>query len=102
LLAARYQTSLLRESLQKASPVYNDVVRIEGMIDEANVEVRGLIGEYRKPLTEHRYADTIQNVIDDFNHDSHIEVFFQLDNPNIRFTAREDSVVERIVGEALV
>jgi len=102
LLAARYQTSLLRESLQKTAPIYNDVVRIEGMIDEANGEVRGLIGEYRKPLSEHRYTDTIQKLIDDFNRDSPIEVFFQLDNPNIRFTAREDSVIERIVGEALV
>lgn len=102
LLAARYQTSLLRETLQKTTPVYNDLVRIENMIDEANVEVRGLIGEYRKPLTEHRYTDTIQNVIDEFNRDSPIEVFFQLDNPNIRFTAREDSVIERIVRESLV
>lgn len=102
LLAARYQISLLRESLQTATPIHSDVVRIEGMIDEANVEVRGLIGEFRKPLSEHRHADTIQKVIDECNSESDIEVFFQLNNPNIRFTAREDSVVERIVSEALV
>ena len=104
LLAARYQTSLLRETMlgSSAASLYNDVVRIEGMIDEANVEVRGLIGEYRKPLSEHRYADTIKNTIDNFNRSSPIEVFFQLNNPDIRFTAREHSVIERIVSEALV
>lgn len=104
LLATRLHINMLRQSVDKQTnqSMYEDILHIEGMIDEANAEVRGLIGEYRKPLSEHRYADTIQKIIDDFNQTSPIEVFFQLDNPGIRFTAREDSVIDRIVTEALV
>lgn len=104
LLAARYQVSMLCDSLSNDSATSHcaDASRIQAMIDEANEEVRGLIGEFRKPLTEHRYAGAIQKTIDDFNRSSQIEVFFQLDNPGIRFTAREDAVIERIVSEALV
>jgi len=78
-----------------------ELERIQGTINEANTELRGLIGEYRKPLSEHRHADQINQLIDDFNQSSAIEVFFQLDDPRIVFTAREDTVVQRIVGEAL-
>jgi len=79
----------------------SDLQKIEGMIGEANAELRSLIGEYRKPLEEHRSATQIAKLIDDFNSTSSIDVFFQLDDPRIMFTAREDTVVQRIIGEAL-
>jgi len=106
LLATGYKVKMLRESLSSDSgdPAVSalaDVKRIEEMINEANAEVRSLIGEYRKPLSEHRYANAIRKIIQDFNHTSDIEVFFQLDNPGILFTAREDTVVQRVIGEAL-
>lgn len=107
LLAARYQASMLRESLNSeqapAFPVISDAVsRIEGSIGAANQEVRGLIHEYRRPLAEHRYADSIEETIDRFRGASDLQVFFQTDDTLISFTPREESVVQRIIAEALV
>lgn len=103
LLATRYHLTLLRESIKEpeSSEFYSKVIRIEGMIGEANEEVRGLIREVRKPLSAHRYADSLEATIDLFRKSSGMQVFFQLDNPQIRFTPREDSVLQRIVAEAL-
>ena len=103
LLAIRYQTTLLSEKLKKESHqhIYNDVVKISGSIEEANEEIRGLIREYRNPLSEHRYADSLQVVIDEFSSESDIPIFFQSDDPQIRFTPREESVLQRVISEAL-
>lgn len=103
LLAVRYQTTLLSEKLKSSddNSTYQDVLKIEGTIEEANEAVRGLIREYRNPLSEHRYADSLQVVIDEFSKSSGISVFFQSDDPQISFTPREESSLQRIIGEAL-
>jgi len=103
LLAVRYQATLLGEKLKSHSEVdaYNDVLKITGSIEEANAEIRGLIRQNRSPLTEHRYADSLQMTIDQFSQTSGIAVFFQSDDPHIQFTPREESVLQRIIGEAL-
>lgn len=104
LLATRYHMTMLREAaLNSVEPgVYEDIVHIEGMIGEANEEVRSLIQEYRKPLSSDRGTDSLQSTIDQFRESSGMQVFFQSDSPHIRFTPREDAVVQRIVGEALM
>jgi len=103
LLAVRYQTTLLSEKLKSRNNVdyYQDVLKISGAIEEANEQVRGLIREYRNPLSEHRYAESLRVAIDRFSQASGLSVFFQSDDPQIRFTPREESVLQRIIGEAL-
>ena len=103
LVAMRYQTTLLSEKLKlkNEEDTYQDVLKINASIEEANEEVRGLIREYRRPLTEHRYADSLQVAIDQFSKTSGVAVFFQSDDPQIRFTPREESALQRIIGEAL-
>ena len=111
LLAARYKASLLRDSFAVASTDDNtsaytadwldEVTRLEATIGEANQEVRELIREYRSPLSEHRSVDSIQLAIEQFRTTSGMPVFFQCDSPNLRFTPREESVVQRIILEAL-
>ncbi|MEE9333131.1 MAG: sensor histidine kinase [Granulosicoccaceae bacterium] len=103
LLAVRYQTTLLSEKLAShtGDGAYQDALKINRSIEEANQEVRGLIRENRNPLAEHRYADSLQEVIDQFSHTSGITVFFQSEDSQIRFTPREESVLHRIIGEAL-
>lgn len=103
LLAMRYQTTLLGEKLKKKNDTetYQDALKIIGSIEEANEEVRGLIREYRNPLAEHRHADSLQELIDQFSQTIGIEVFFQSDDAKIRFTPREEATLHRILGEAL-
>jgi len=102
LLALRYQATLLSEKLKtQNNDAYQDVLKINASLEEANQEVRGLIREYRIPLTEHRSADSLQAVIDQFSKTSGVTVFFQSDDPQICFTPREESALQRIVGEVL-
>lgn len=103
LLAVRYQATLLSEKIETQSDrqLKQDILKIRGTIEEANEEIRGLIREYRYPLSEHRYADSLQLEIELFNQSTSTPVFFQSDDPQIRFTPREESVVRRIVGESL-
>jgi len=103
LLAVRYQTTLLGEKLKANADLesYGDVQKITNSIEEANEEIRGLIRQNRSPLSEHRYADSLQETIDQFSQSSGLPVFFQSDDPHIRFIPREESVLQRIIGEAL-
>ena len=103
LLAVRYQATLLSEKIeaQHDTQLHQDIVKIRNTIEEANEEIRGLIREYRYPLSEHRYADSLQLEIEQFNQSTDMPVFFQSDDAQIRFTPREESVVRRIIGEAL-
>lgn len=103
LLAARYKATVLQETLAEAgSPKWSEEVeKIAGAIGEANYEIRELIREYRSPLADHRSVDSIQLSIEQFRKSSGLQVFFQSENPLLRFTPREESVVQRVIGEAL-
>ena len=104
LLASKYQLRMLRETLENdpASVVLKDIRRLESTIDEANVEVRDLIGQTRQPTYDQVYVDSISSMIDEFNGSGSIPVFYQNDNPQLQVTAREGSVILRILRESLV
>lgn len=103
LLACRYQIRMLREALEQdpTTDVLGDVRRVEGTIDEANVEVRELIGETRKSTADHSFTDSMLQIVDEHNKSSGITAFFQTDNPHLEVTSREATVARRIVREAL-
>jgi two-component system nitrate/nitrite sensor histidine kinase NarX len=103
LAALRYQVTLLQESSASVEDVRvrDAVARILATVSEANSEVRSLISEYRKPLGDHRYAESIRVVVDEFRRNANLQVFFQADNPHISFSAREEAQLQRIIGEAL-
>ena len=103
LLAARYKASLLEEEMNEAGRVsWSEAVhQITAALAEANQEIRELIREYRNPLEDHRSVDQIQQSIEQFRDTSDSQVFFQCDDPHMRFTPREELVVQRVIGEAL-
>ena len=78
LAALRYQTSLLGESVssQASADLHADVKRIEATVSEANQEVRELISEFRKPLADRRFAESIRATVDAFRAKSGMQVFF--------------------------
>ena len=104
LAALRYQVTLLTESVQNnSSPaLIAEVQRIQGTVGEANQEVRGLISEFRQPLAARRFADSIRISVEAFGERSEMPVFFQTNDPQISFTLREESQLQRIIGEALM
>ena len=103
LAALRYQTTLLQESLETKtqSELIADLERIQGTVSEANQEVRGLIHEFRHPLTQQRSADEIRATVENFRQSSGMQVYFQTDEPQLSFSPREESQLQRIIGEAL-
>jgi len=103
LAALRYQVTLLGESMQEQSSpeLYAEVLRVQGSVSEANQEVRSVISEFRQPLTRRRFADSIRTGVEAFGERSGLPVFFQTNDPQISFTPREESQLQRIIGEAL-
>ncbi len=103
LAALRYQVTLLQESGESVEDdrLRDAIARILATVSEANQEVRSLISEYRKPLSEHRYTESIRAFVEEFRRRSNLQVFFQADNPHISFSVREESQLQRIIGEAL-
>lgn len=103
LTAVRYQVNILEDSLNTPikTNLKNEFEHLKGTIDEANLEVRGLIGEYRKPLTERRSLDAIRETVDQLQRKTDARVFFQLEDQQLQFSQREESQIQRIVGEAL-
>ena len=103
LLATGYQITLLRESMQQSQSDHwiGQVQKLQEMVSDANQEVRGLIQEYRSPLSEHRHAASIESTIEQFRESSGLDVFFQNEDPNIRFSPREHNMLQRIIVESL-
>jgi len=103
LAAMRYRVSVLRDAANRSrnDELIDGLAGIDAMVGEANQEVRGLISEYRKPLDAERSAESLRATVESFRSDSGLQIFFQTNNPQIRFTAREDTQLQRIVGEAL-
>ncbi len=104
LLATRNQLSLLKESMESSNDTawHAKVVSLEKSISIANSEVRELIHEYRSPLNGRRISDLLRDDITQFKERSGIEVFLQCDDPLIQLDKKEEIVVQRVVGEALV
>jgi len=107
LTALRYQVSLVEDSLDApgddsvASRLKPELNRLKGTIDEANQEVRDLIGEHRKPLSDRRFVDSMRQVVDQVQRKTEARIYFQAENSELKFNQREESQVLRIVGEAL-
>lgn len=111
LTAMRYQVSLVEDSLNAPGDSQDDkavavrlkpeLTRLKGTIDEANEEVRSLIGEHRKPLSDRRFVESMRQVVDQVQSKTAARIYFQTENAEIRFNQREESQILRIVGEAL-
>lgn len=107
LTALRYQVNLVEYSLDEpddrdlAARLKPELDRLKGTIDEANQEVRGLIGEYRKPLAGRRFADSLQQTVDQVQSKTQARIYFQAENAGLSFNQREESQLLRIVGESL-
>jgi len=107
LLAARYQVALLLEDVKlsgdSGEPLAwrEQLEKIDRAVRDANREARNLIWQYRSPLSNHQYAQSLETLLTEFGEEASMETFFQTDDASIAFTPGEESVIHRIVGEAL-
>ena len=79
----------------------DELQQIMATVDEANHEVRELIGAFRKPASEQPDAADLQDIIASFRNHTAMNVFFQAAEQPVAFTPRELAMLSRILTEAL-
>jgi len=103
LASLRFQVRVLDETLHLGdeSALWQELEGIENSLDEAYMELRGLIDHFRAPIDRRGLVPAIEKLVDRFRRESDIQIFLQKewDAPSLP----EDMEIEiiRIVQEAL-
>ena len=103
LASLRFQVRVLDETLHQGEEqlVWQELEQLEGRVEEANSEVRSMIGQFRAPLQEREVVVSVQNLIRKFRQDTGISVFFQNEWSDDQLTHEMRTHVVRIVQESL-
>lgn len=103
LLATRYQVTLLLEKVKGKGdlPWLTELEKIEHAVHDANREVRDLIWQYRSPLSDKHYVQSLESLVAEFSEESGIQTFFQTGDASVEFTPAEETLLNGIVGEVL-
>ncbi len=104
LASLRFRVRLLQESLEqiKTPPIIlQQLQQINTNLDDANIELRHLIGNFRAPLNQGGLLLTIEKLVTKFKQDTGILAFLQHDCPYIQLTAMEETQMLRIIQEIL-
>jgi len=104
LASLRFQVRMMEDSLDKSQLTENamhDLERIRNGLDEAHVELRELLNNFRAPLDERGLVSGLEKVSERFEHETGIHTFFQHDCRVINLTVSEQMQIVRIVQESL-
>lgn len=104
LASIRLQVRVLDEVLhsEDEKTIWQQLEKIESTVDEANTELRSLIGHFQAPIRKQALAPAIQNIVKRFRAESDIHIFFQSTIKKELHLADEKHLeVCRIVQEAL-
>jgi len=104
LASLRFQVRMMEDSLDKSQLSENamhDLERIRNGLDEAHVELRELLNNFRAPLDERGLVSGLEKVSERFEHETGIHTFFQHDCRVINLTVSEQMQIVRIVQESL-
>lgn len=104
LASLRFQVRMMEDSLDKASmssEAHHDLGRIRNGLDEAHVELRELLNNFRAPLDERGLTNSLEKLVERFEQENGIHTFFQHDCKDISLSVSEQMQIVRIVQEAL-
>ncbi|MBT5886753.1 MAG: hypothetical protein HOH56_03035 [Acidiferrobacteraceae bacterium] len=103
LASLRFQVRVLDDTLRQdnESAVWQEMERIQGSLDEANVELRELIAHFRAPVSKHGLMPGIRKLLSRFRKETGTEAVLQNQAPDVELGAEEENQVLRIVQEAL-
>lgn len=103
LVGMRLQVKMLGETLYRKDlrTAQNEVSRLRGAVEEAHASLRELLSNFRFKLDEGGLVPAITNMIDRFNQETGIAVFFQNECPELALSPTQEIQVFRIVQEAL-
>ncbi len=103
LASMRYKVRLLDDSLNADDDeqIWGELEGLEGIIDEANTELRSLIADFRAPFDGSGLVRSIERLSKRFQMETSLEVFFY-QNWHLKELSRDIELeVVRIVQEAL-
>lgn len=103
LASLRIQVRVLDETLHQGDEcvTWEELEKMENVIEEANHELRQLIARFRAPLEDSEVVDSINTIIQKFREETDVPVFLQNEwtKDNLPASMRKDFV--GIVQEAL-
>ena len=103
LASLRFQVRVLDDTLRQDNElaVWQEMERIQGSLDEANVELRELIAHFRAPVSKHGLMPGIRKLLSRFRKETGTEAVLQNQASDVELGAEEENQVLRIVQEAL-
>lgn len=103
LVGMRLQVKMLGESLYRKDlhAAQNEVRSLRLAVDEAHASLRELLSNFRLKIDDRGLVPAIANMIDRFQQETGIGVFFQNQCPNPTLSPRQEIQVFYIVQEAL-
>ena len=103
LASLRFQVRVLDDTLRQDNElaVWQEMERIQGSLDEANVELRELIAHFRAPVSKHGLMPGIRKLLSRFRKETGTEAVLQNQAHDVELGAEEENQVLRIVQEAL-
>lgn len=104
LTSIRFQIRVLDETLHQGddATTWQQMEKLENTIDEANIELRGLISHFKAPIRRKQLIPAIDDLVTRFRTESDIHIFFQqtLDK-ELELNDKTHLEVVRITQEAL-
>jgi two-component system nitrate/nitrite sensor histidine kinase NarX len=103
LASLRFQVRVLDETLHLGdeSALWQELEGIENSLDEAYMELRGLIDHFRAPIDRRGLVPAIEKLVDRFRRESDIQIFLQKEWDAPSLSDDKEIEVIRIVQEAL-
>ncbi len=104
LASLRFQTRMMEDSLDKtllSDNASHDLERIRNGLDEAHVELRELISNFRAPLYDRGLVFSLEKMAERFQQETGIATFFQHDCKQVGIPVTKEMQLVRIVQESL-
>ncbi len=104
LASLRFQVRMLDETLEnEQSPpaVRSELDRIKNGIDEAHIELRELLNNFRAPVDKRGLEPALEELVRRFRQETGTSIFFQRGCRQINLNASEEMQLLRIVQESL-
>jgi two-component system, NarL family, nitrate/nitrite sensor histidine kinase NarX len=103
LHSLRFQVKMLDETLQQdgAGKVGEEIRRIKSTLEQANTELRELLGHFRAPVDQRTLAPPLEDMVARFRNETGILAFLQKECDLSRLPSAMERQVLRIIQEAL-
>jgi two-component system nitrate/nitrite sensor histidine kinase NarX len=103
LAGLKFQVRVLDDTLRQDNElaIWHEMERIEHSLDEANIELRELIADFRAPVTAHGLVPALRKLLSRFRKESGTETVLQNQSGELVLDGEAEVQILRIVREAL-